>query len=500
MQSSPLSEWLLQAGSPRGMQGRTPLNRWLFESIREAIQTGRIRKGQKLPATRALAAELGVARITATQAYDRLVAEGYLVSKVGAGTFVADTEPDPIPWVAAQQAGVRRAVPTRFTPARNAQAVLNRLGASPKQVGPFTPGIPDVRHFPHALWQRLLTRAGRIRDDSIAGYGTTHGLLALRRALVDYLGLSRGVRCDADQIIITQGAHQAIDLCIRAICDPGDTVWIEDPSYWGARNLFVINSTRVRALPVDARGMRPPATSPKPRPRMIFVTPSHQYPSGVVMSLARRNLWLDLAARYGAYIVEDDYDSEFRYREAPLPSVQGLDRLGRTLYVGSFSKTLYPGLRLGFVVAPPALASTLAVLHSELYRGGQLPMQAALAEFIAGGHFASHVRKMRRLYGERQSVLAESLRARLGGAVSVPSDPAGLQLAVGLVDARDDAVSEAAAALDLVARPLSLYFRTPHTAPQGLVLGFGGIETDAIDGAVTRLARAIEFARIRLTA
>jgi GntR family transcriptional regulator/MocR family aminotransferase len=498
MLSTPLGEWLLQTRNPR-VRGGGPLNRWLFESIREAIQTGRIKKGQRLPATRALAAELGVARITTTQAYDRLVAEGYLVARVGAGTFVADTEPDPIPWVAAQPTSLRRATP-RFTPSRNAQLVLNRLGASPRQVGAFTPGIPDVRQFPHQLWTRLLTRAGKSRDQSITGYGSTHGHLALRRALVDYLGLSRGVRCDADQIIITQGAHQAIDLVIRAICDPGDTIWIEDPSYWGARNLFVINSTRIRALPVDARGMRPPATPPRPRPRMIFVTPSHQYPSGVVMSLARRNLWLDLAARHDAYIVEDDYDSEFRYREAPLPSLQGLDRQGRTLYVGSFSKTLYPGLRLGFVVAPPALSATLAVLHSELYRGGQLTTQAALAEFIAGGHFASHVRRMRKVYAERQAALAESLRARLGGAVTVPSDPAGLHLAVGLKDARDEAVSAAAAALDLVARPLSAYYRNPVNAPQGLVLGFGGIEADEIDPAVTRLARAIEFARLRMTA
>jgi GntR family transcriptional regulator/MocR family aminotransferase len=220
----------------------------------------------------------------------------------------------------------------------------------------------------------------------------------------------------------------------------------------------------------------------------------------MVMSLRRRRALLDWAERVDAAIVEDDYDSEFRYREAPLPSLQGLDRQGRTLYVGSFSKTLYPGLRLGFVVAPPALSATLAVLHSELYRGGQLTTQAALAEFIAGGHFASHVRRMRKVYAERQAALAESLRARLGGAVTVPSDPAGLHLAVGLKDARDEAVSAAAAALDLVARPLSAYYRNPVNATQGLVLGFGGIEADEIDPAVTRLARAIEFARLRMTA
>jgi len=499
MESAPLGEWLLQTRNPR-VAGEPPLNRWLFEAIREAITSGRLKKAQRLPATRALASELGVARITVTQAYDRLVAEGYLVSRVGAGTYVAEAEPDPLPWVAREQSAPRRITAPRFVPAKNAQLVLSRPGASPRQVGPFTPGIPDIRHFPHVLWQRLLTRAGRMRDDSLAGYGWTHGHLPLRRALADYLALSRGVRCDPDQIIITQGAHHAIDLSIRAICNAGDTIWIEDPSYWGARNLFVINSTRIRALPVDARGMRPPATSPRPRPKMIFVTPSHQYPSGVVMSLARRNLWLDLADRYHAYLVEDDYDSEFRYREAPLPSLQGLDRRGRTLYVGSFSKTLFPGLRLGFVVAPPLLAPTLAVLHSELYRGGQLPLQAALGEFIAGGHFASHVRKMRRVYAARQAALTAALYTRLAGAVSVPSDSAGLHLAIGLHGASDEAVGEAAAALDLVARPLSGYYRNPATAPQGLVLGFGGIEADDIDKAVVKLARAIEFARVRLSA
>jgi GntR family transcriptional regulator/MocR family aminotransferase len=494
MRNIPLAEWLQQTSDPHA-KGAPPLNRWLSEAIRQTIVSGRLKAGLRLPPTRKLALELGMARITVLQAYERLASEGYLVSKVGAGTFVSDTKPDPTLLIDAQHGTVRRTPSSQFTPSRGAQRVLSRLGVSPKQLGAFTPGIPDIDNFPYAIWQKILAKAGRERNAGLSGYGTSHGLPALRHALVDYLSLSRGVRCTAEQIVITHGAHQALDLCIRALCDAGDTAWMEDPVYWGARNLLAINAVQTLSLPLDSQGMQLPVQTLGAPPKLIFVTPSHQYPSGVVMSLARRRLWIELAARHNAYIIEDDYDSEFRYREAPLPSLQGLDHHQRTLYIGSFSKTLYPGLRLGFVVAPPSMTPTLAALHSELYRGGQLVLQTALAEFIAEGHFSAHVRRMRRVYAERQAVLSEALRRHLGDKVSIPDDPAGLHLAVGLHGVRDQAVSDAALALELVARPLSAYYDKPAQAPQGLVLGFGGIQIEEIEGAVQLLARAVEKAQ-----
>jgi GntR family transcriptional regulator/MocR family aminotransferase len=502
MKSTPLAEWLLAQGltSDAGQRNAMPMNRRLFERIREAILHGQLQPGQKLPASRELANELGVGRNTVMHAYERLDDEGYTASQVGSGTFVNNTVPDPTVLPRLQQASDPRTLTQQASPASalsdRALRLIARAGASEYQVGAFVPGVPDVAHFPHAIWNRLVAKTCRNPSADLMGYGSSRGYPPLKRALAEYLRLARGVRCDDDQVVITQGAHQALDLCARVLADPGDEAWIEDPCYWGARSVFDAAGLKLRAIPVDQDGLLPPAqgATQKGEPRIIFVTPSHQYPSGVVMSLARRRLLLEIARRAGAWIIEDDYDSEFRYRNLPLPSLQGLDAHGRTIYIGSFSKSLYPGLRLGFMVLPEPLVDAFTRSQSELYRGGHLLLQSALAEFIRDGHYAAHVRRMRKIYGQRQALLAAELKRQLGGRGRVLGSEAGLHLTFALNDATDTAVEATALERGIIARPLSPYYALPEFAPHGLVLGYGDVADERIKPAVATLAAALDAA------
>lgn len=497
MKESPLIEWLLTAThwtcrDPSGM----PLNRRLFDDLREAILSGRIGPGARLPASRDLACELRVARNTVIYAYERLTAEGYTRASGRSGTYVNDVAPDSLStdrvactsrsksdWNAGK--GSRLAV--------RARDLLVNAGASDYQVGAFVPGIPDIGEFPRVVWQRLIGKVWRTAGQGQLGYGSRHGYPPLKRALAEYLTLARGVVCSPEQIIVTQGSHQAIDLCARLLADPGDLAWIEDPCYWGARSVFRGAGLDLEAMPVDAQGIQLPAV-PSRSPKLIFVTPSHQYPSGVVMSLERRRSLMEIARAQGAWIIEDDYDSEFRYQGAPLPSLQGLDPHQNTIYIGSFSKVLYPGLRLAFLIVPPDLVDAFAVAQSEVYRGGQLTVQAALAEFIADGHYSAHVRRMRKIYAERSALLTTSLRRHLGDRVEVAGAETGLHLAATLHRASDCLVSKEALARGIVARPLSSYFAVPRNAQNGLVLGYGGVSNDLIEGAVQKLAIAFDAA------
>ncbi|MGO4815538.1 PLP-dependent aminotransferase family protein [Cupriavidus sp. 2MCAB6] len=466
----------------------------MFDDIRGAILAGQLSAGTRLPPTREVAKGLNIARNTVLYAYERLTDEGYTLTHGGSGTYVGDAPPDPVlrdcgsgVSQAEEVAAVREA--SRLS--ARGRELLDGAGASDRQVGSFVLGIPDVRQFPRAIWQRIITQVWKTASQEQLGYGTRHGCPPLKRALAEYLALARGVDCLPEQIVVTQGSHQAIDLCARLLGDPGDVVWVEDPGYWGARSVFRAAGLKVEAVPVDAQGMQPPV-APETGPRLIFVTPSHQYPSGVVMSLARRRLLTELAHRHSAWIIEDDYDSEFRYHGAPLPSLQGLDPHRNTVYIGSFSKVLYPGLRLGFLILPPALVDAFAVAHSELYRGGQLQIQNALANFISDGHYAAHIRRMRKIYGERQVLLTQELQRQLGGEIDIVGTDTGLHLTVLLRRASDHQVSRAALAHGIVARSLSSYFANPLRAQNGLVLGYGGVSEEEIAPAVARLACAIE--------
>jgi GntR family transcriptional regulator/MocR family aminotransferase len=502
MKDSTVLDWLLThevftkkaRQNSGGKAAKRPVNQSLFEMLRGAILAGNLRPGLKLPSSRELMQQLGISRNTVLYVFNRLVDEGYATTEVGRGTFISNTVPDPsvlskVPDLT-QQRGDQSKDHPHSSISQRAHLLMSRPGASEIQVGPFVPGIPDLAHFPKKAWNRLLTRQWKSETSERMGYGSSRGHLPLKRALAEYLRLARGVNCDDSQVVITHGSHQALDLCARLLADVGDEAWIEDPCYWGARSVFLGAGLKLRAIPVDQDGICPP-TDGVARPKLIFVTPSHQYPSGIVMSLTRRRLLLEIARRNGAWIIEDDYDSEFRYHGAPLPSLQGLDQHQRTIYVGSFSKVMYPGIRLGFLVVPPSLTGVFATLHSELYRGGSLTLQAALAEFIFEGNYAAHVRRMRKIYGERQTLLTHELKRQLGHEASVMGTEAGLHLTLALRNARDVAVSEATLRRGIVARPLSAYFDRPATAPSGLVLGYGGVADEDIAQSVEKLAAGL---------
>jgi GntR family transcriptional regulator / MocR family aminotransferase len=483
-----LSDFLLQR-IDRGC-GK-PVNRQLYQVIREAILAGVMPVGLQLPSSRDLARELGISRNTVIYAYEQLMAEGYLETRAGAGTFIADTVPDQIPDVSKTSALHANHGSSLGLSERGAQ-LISHAGAYKLQWGAFMPGVPDLTTFPNKVWSRLQNKYWRRPRADMLTYGHGGGYLPLREAIAEHLRVARSVNCTADQIIVTSGIHQSIDLAAKLLTDAGDRAWVEDPCYWGSRN--VLESLNLKAIPiaVDAEGIKPSVTELRRPPRLIFVTPSHQYPLGQVMSLSRRRMLLEYAAVHNIWVMEDDYDSEFRYASRPLASLQGMDVHDRVLYFGSFSKTLFPGLRTGFIVVPPALAGAFATGLSDLYRGGQLMTQAVLADFMAEGHFASHIRRMRVLYAERLQLLRDAIRFHFGDALPISGDDAGLHLALCLPTHCDDAaVCREAQEAGIIARPLSGYYMKSSRARPGLILGYACVPNELVRPTFDRLAAVI---------
>lgn len=472
----------------------------LTECLRGVIRDGTLQPGSRLPPTRDLAAELGLSRNTVMYAYEQLLAEGYLRGVTGSGTYVSEVLPDTLLFNAAtSRPGPRAAARLRMS--RRGQSLVGKALASPVQWGAFVPGVPDVTAFPN---QRLMQIAGRLwrrPAPELLTYSHGGGHPLLRQAIADHLRQARAVSCEPTQILVTEGVHQAIDLIVRVLGDVGEEAWLEEPGYWGIRGVLDINGIRTRPVPVDAEGLRLPASRHRNGPRFIFVTPSHQYPLGSVMSLARRSELLSFAAQHGAWIVEDDYDSEFRFAGKPIPSLQGLVPQAPVLYVGTFSKTLYPGLRLAYLVVPRGLEEAFRVAHAELYREGHQLMQAALAEFIASGQYAAHIRRMRLVYASRRATLIGLVDRWLGAQWRLEDDnPAGLHLVLSLPPNLDDvAVSKRAAQEGVVVRPLSRYYMG-RSVRQGLLLGFGCVPQEQMAGPFEVLVRTLEAALRRPTA
>ncbi|THB49041.1 PLP-dependent aminotransferase family protein [Klebsiella pneumoniae] len=456
----------------RLQEERDPLlHKRLYNALRRAILDGSLAPQSRLPPSRDLAGELGVSRNTILTTYEQLLAGGYVVSRRGSGTFGAQTAPESSLTAKGQQENSSIAAPTAHL-SRRGQHLLGQVSASPRQWGAFIPGVPDVNAFPHPLFSKIQARISRRPKPERLSYSCNGGTPELQQALVDYLRVSRGVHCQSDQILITEGIHQAIDLVTRMLCDNGDLAWVEEPSYWGIRHVLAMNDVRAEPLTVDANGLCPPETVDD-APRLIFVTPSHQYPLGAVMSLERRQRLLALARQQGSWIVEDDYDSEFRFSGQPIPALQGLVADAPVVYIGTFSKTLYPGLRLGYVVIPRPLVSDLKHAHAELYRGGHSLIQMALAEFITAGHYSAHIRRMRLLYSRRRAFLTELIQQHcMPYALSDFSDNAGLHLILNLpAEADDVAIAREANARHILVRPLSRYYLTA-ARKKGLLMGF----------------------------
>jgi len=471
------------------------LQRQVYEGLRAAILAGRLRPGQRLPSTRSLAKDLAVSRNTVAAAFGQLVAEGYADARVGAGTLVARALPENLTTLSTPLALRSGSAATRNRPriSRRGRALSQaRAGSGFTAPRPFRPGWPALDEVPLDLWWRLAARVGRRLGRHLLGYGDPAGYAPLRKAIAEYLAVSRGVRCTEEQVIITSGSQQGLFVAAQVLLDPGDAVWVEDPAYPGTRSALQAAGTRPVPIPVDDEGIDVRFGVQRRRPpRLVAVTPSHQYPLGVTMSLARRLELLSAVRRPRAWVLEDDYDSEFRYSSRPIPALQGLDQDGRVIYLGTFSKTLFPGLRLGYAVVPVHLVRTFTAARSVLDVHSPILEQAVLAEFITAGYFERHLRRMRSLYEERQRTLVDEARGHLGGMLELSPGGGGLQCIGWLAPELDEgAVTRAARARGVEVTPVSAFAVRPLARP-GLVLSFGAFEPQQIRAGVQRLAEAL---------
>ena len=464
--------------------GRRDLAGEIYRQVRQAIVDGRLRPGEPLPPTRELAHRLSVARTTVTVAYDRLVGEGFATSRVGAGTFVADSVHRP------GRRAHRKAGALRPRPVWDSIPLSNAFLA--RADFDFRTGLPDTTHFPFQTWRRLM--AGELRVSAVGPgfYGHPAGHPALRDAIARHVTTSRGLTASADDVTVTNGTQQALDLIARVLVAPGEQVAVEDPGYQPPRWLFSSLGLRVSGVTVDDEGL---VVDALPRnTRLVYVTPSHQYPLGMTMSLARRLELLAWADRHNAAIIEDDYDTEFRYGGRPLEPLHSLDTTGRTIYVGSFSKTMLTTLRIGFVISPPAL---LSALHAAKYVTDwhtALPTQAALARFINEGLLARHIRKMRAIYERRHDSLLAGLAEHLHDHLAVIPAAAGLHVGTTARTLSPAQVAEVArrAIDDNVAVQHLAHCRIDQPARSGLALGYGAIDATNINQGLSRLRRCFD--------
>lgn len=463
------------------------LQRWLCGELRAAILSGRIAPGGRLPSTRDFARQQGVSRGTVLAAYEQLIAEGYLAGTTGSGTCVvpnlpvapplADTTPPP-------------AAPPRLSRLGRLLAdspFASREGRTTAR--PFSPNQPDLQAFPRAVWHRLSSRHSRtIRADDL-GYAEPAGDPLLRRAIAEHLRYAQRIACTADNVMIVGSAQQALDLCARLLLDAGDGALVEDPGYPGAARLFALSGATVHGVPVDAAGMRTDALPPG---RLAYVTAAHQSPLGGTMPVDRRLALLAWAEAQDALIVEDDYDGEYRFDGAPLPAMKSLDRHGRVLYLGTFSKLLFPALRLAYAVVPDWLVEPFAAALSLTCRHQSLFQQGVLAAFIDEGHFARHLRQMRQRYGERAAAFEQACRAQLAGLLQVAPITTGLDATALLPAGSDDrAVAAALAQWGIETRPIAFY-RLQQPAPPGLVMGFSSFGEPAIRRGIAAMRPVLE--------
>ena len=472
----------------------TPIFRQVYLQMRAAILAQRLAPGAKLPSTRALAAELDVARASVISAYEQLLAEGYLAGRVGSGTYISSDLPEPV-----ERRGPRRRKPASAAAPLSAQArAFAALGAFAveDENRPFTKARVLIDSRTIETWRKLSQEMFRNFDPIHRGYADARGLIALRRAICDYLGAARGVRAAPEQILVTAGTQHAIDIATRVLLSPGDEVWVEDPGYPMTRRALAASGVTLRPVAVDAQGLNVRAgLRLAPKARAAFITPSHQYPLGIMLSMARRLELLAWARETGSFNIEDDYHSEYRYAGRPLAALQGLDEAERVIYVGTFNKVLFPGLRLGYVVVPPPLVQSFAGARFLLDRQPPTLTQGLVAEFMRQGYFAAHIRRMRLLYRDQRDLVVGELQRRLGARIAVAAPEQGMHLVAYLGGGLSDVALEAALREHgVIVRALSrLYLKAPPR--QGLLLGFTGFPRQVIAPAVARLARVVANAK-----
>jgi GntR family transcriptional regulator / MocR family aminotransferase len=467
------------------------LYRWLYGELRSAILEGRLRPGARLPATRDLASAYGLSRATIVTAFDQLKSEGYVEGRPGSGTYVSQVLPE-------QLLDVRSPRPKKHLPharvalSEYAQRLQPFRGTPSRPIRAFRPNQPALDHFPTTLWAQVAARRLRRVSTNLLAGGEALGYRPLREAVADYLNTSRGVKCSADQVLILSGAQEALDRTARILLNPGEPVWMEEPGYPGAAVVFKALGARICPVPVDEEGLDLERGRAKWKPpRLIYVTPAHQFPLGVTMSLRRRLALLEWARHSGTMIFEDDYDSEYRYSGRPIPALQGLDRSGVVIFAGSFTAVLFPALRLGYLVVPNEMVDVFAAAESVSTHHPPLLEQAILCDFITEGHFARHIRRMRELYAERLNVLLESAREKLGEVLDISGVEAGLQtvgwLKRGL---RAERVADLAATRNVEVVPLSRY-ASGRSRREGLILGFAAVDPKELRRGVEELGKIL---------
>jgi len=475
----------------RSLREGENLFQWLYRELREAILEGRFKPGVALPPTRKLAAEHKIARGTVVRVYDQLLAEGYLESRVGSGTTVHCKLPEKL--FSVEKPTAEKTRPTvlgRLSKRGRLMAVSPFLRPKePGNIRAFSAHRPSVSHFPSGLWSRLGSRRMRLASREMLHADDPMGYRPLREAIAAHLGATRGVLCDADRVMIVSGTQRALDLVARVTLDPGDAVWMEDPGYAGARVLFNAAGARVVPVPVDESGMRvSEALRRAPRARLAYVTPANQFPLCVTLPVERRLKLLEWSRSTGAWIFEDDYDSEFRFDGRPLAAMQGLEPGGNVIFSGSFSKMLFPSLRMGYIVLPPHLVEPLRAARSITDRHSPMIDQAILCDFIAEGHFGRYLRRMRQIYAEHLEILISESQKEWGDRLVVQPVQAGLQTIGWLGGGRDDvsfALAARSAGVTLI--PLS-YWAMRWKRRDGLQIGFAAVEPSELRRGVKALA------------
>ena len=484
---------LLSVGIDR--HSRRPVSTQLYATLRDKIVAGDFSPGDRLPASRTLARDLKLSRTTVIEAFDRLTAEGLIESRVGSGTFVGEAlkaeRPMPVAPVDGSDAPVR--TPRLSRAMTHAVQRFSERQRLPSSARAFTTALPAFDAFPMAQWARLSAKHWRADRGDVMGYGDPYGHALLRRAIASHLRANRGISCDADQIFIVGGAQQAFHLIGSILLNPGDRVWFENPGAIGARNSLIASGAELVPVAVDNEGLRvDEGLRVAPRFKLAFVTPSHHQPLGSVMSLERRFALLHAAAQAGAWIIEDDYDGEFFFGGRPLPTLKSVDATGLVIYVGTFSKSLFPSLRLGFILAPPGLIEIFRTVMSKFLQGVPTFSQAVVAEFIDEGHFASHIRRMRRIYAERHDALCDAAKRKLDGLLDIVPTESGLHTIGHLRrGVREVDASRAADARKITASPIARFSIAPIDV-NGLVLGFGGVSPAQIRNGVGVLAEVLE--------
>ncbi len=478
-----------------------PLYRQLYDRLRLAILTGQLATGTRLPATRTLAGQLGVSRNTVYIAYQQLLAEGYIDSKVGHGTSVARVTPETL-LTLPSTSQVRRFAQDDTSRSRVSQRGMHmarlpflprpQVPSEPGKAPAFRAGVPALDLFPYQLWAQMVTRRVRHSLQEVSDNQDPAGYHPLREAIAAHIGVTRGVRCAADQVIIVSGAQAALDLAARILLDPGDLAWIEEPGYPGARGAFEGLGAQLVPVPVNEDGLDVRAGRTRcPQARVAYVTPSHQFPLGVTMSLTQRLALLEWASQANAWILEDDYDSEYRFSGRPLEALAGLDSTNHVMYLGTFSKVLFPALRLGYLVVPPDLTELFVAVRQFVDRHVPLLEQMALADFITEGHFTRHLRRMHTRYAERRAALIAAVASELGELLEVRAPEAGMHLVGWLPPHMDDAtVAQQAAMYGVEVLPVSMFSSEPIRRG-GLVLGYAAVNEQEIRDGVHRLAMAI---------